>query len=644
MLAVLYMAAFLAAGIDAGNRIFFDRPAPVRAWLGAAMGLAAQIWLPALWAFAFGFGWTAHLCAFLTGLGLWLWARLARRAVRPAAWTAGDGRSLRALLAWAAPLTVLMAVLFMNHVLMPRESGLYSGQSTYGDLNMHLGIVSSIAAQGSWPPQYSILPGTLLSYPFLADSHSASLVLLGLPLRWAVIAPSLVMTAMCFAGFFLLALDYLGCRRRAVLACLLFFLTGGLGFLFFLNGAWAEGSAFRSIFTAFYRTPTNDLTLDLRWVNVLCDMMIPQRTTLLGWAMLPACLYLAWKGCAGGSWRDTAAGGALAGLLPMMHTHSFLALGFICLGWLLGFIWRRGDRAEYALRWLMFLLITAALAAPQLLFWTFRQSSAEGFLRVSPGWVIGKDPYVWFWVKNVGLPFVLIVPALWARWRERLPWYGGAVLIFAVSQIVIFQPNAYDNNKLLYVWYMLSAILAADYLVMLWDRTRGVRGRAFLGAACAVLLFASGVLSVGREIRSGGEYQLYDNDAVAAAGYLADTAPADALIVTGDQHTNAISSLSGRNVYVGSATFLYYHGLDYERRQQLVAEIYADPAGAGEALRRIGADYIQVSRYESGQFGVALDGFDGIYPVAFRRGQVTLYAVSDRARALPAGAPEGAAP
>ena len=64
---------------------------------------------------------------------------------------------------------------------------------------------------------------------------------------------------------------------------------------------------------------------------------------------------------------------------------------------------------------------------------------------------------------------------------------------------------------------------------MLWDRMAGVRGRAFLAGVCAVALFASGVLTVGRELNSNCEYRLYADDEIAAAEYLRQTAPADAL-------------------------------------------------------------------------------------------------------------------
>jgi uncharacterized membrane protein len=148
-----------------------------------------------------------------------------------------------------------------------------------------------------------------------------------------------------------------------------------------------------------------------------------------------------------------------------------------------------------------------------------------------------------------------------------------------------------------------------------------------------VVLFASGILTIGRELNSNGEYRLYGDDSIAAAAYVRENAPSDALVITGTQHTNAIAALSGRNIYVGAATFLYYHGLDYVGRQEQVKQIYEDPAGSLDLLNEIGADYILISSYERGDYGVAADAFEEWFPVAFRQGEVTLYAVSERARA-----------
>ena len=142
---------------------------------------------------------------------------------------------------------------------------------------MHLSFITSIAGQQTFPPEYNLLPGTPVSYPFLCDSVSSSLYLLGTPLRWAYMIPMFFAFAQVFCGVWFLAREF--CRRKyaPVLAFLLFFLNGGLGMVYFLNGEYS----LHDLFTAFYKTPTNLTEKGMRWVNVIADMLLPQRATLL---------------------------------------------------------------------------------------------------------------------------------------------------------------------------------------------------------------------------------------------------------------------------------------------------------------------------------------------------------------------------
>jgi len=632
LLSIAYYLFFLALGIDAANRLWSGKGVVYRVWLGAVFGTLLHIWFPALWAFVFGFTVAAHIAAAVTGFVLWGTVFLLRRRVERAPFDKEQCRDLWTLLGWGAPLLLLLAVLFHNHVLLPKAGGLYGGQSTFGDLSMHMGMITSIAWQGVWPPEYSIYPGQLLCYPFLADSQSASFLLLGLPLRWAIIVPSIALAALCIMGVWLFVYDYTGKRGVAALAGLLFFLNGGLGFVLMLNGAVEAQSVFKQIFTAFYQTPTNNGSLSIHWTNVICDMLIPQRTFLLGFAMLPAALYLVYHGCARGERAHLIAGAVLSGALPMMHTHTFLALGVICAGWLIGYLSVQEDRKQYLLRWLKFLGIVVLLALPQLLFWTFRQAVGENFVRFHKDWLNTADPWLWYWVKNVGVVFVLIFPALWAAGAERRRWYLGALMLFILSELVVFQPNVYDNNKLFLVWHLFSSVIVAEYLGNIWRKLYAFRGRYIMAGMMAVVLFASAGLSIAREMLSGGEYLLYDNDAINAASYIREKAPPDALFATGDEHLNPVSALAGRNVYVGSAAYLYFHGIEYGSRQEEICRIYTDREAAQMLPWELGIDYIYVSNYERGQFDLPEDWFASLYPLAYMNDSIEIYAVSERAR------------
>ncbi len=90
----------------------------------------------------------------------------------------------------------------------------------------------------------------------------------------------------------------------------------------FLGG---EPENFTRLFTAFYETPTNLVGEEIRWVNVIVDMMLPQRATLFGWAVLFPLLLL-YRAVFEGERRYFLYAGVLAGTLPMIHTHSFSGL------------------------------------------------------------------------------------------------------------------------------------------------------------------------------------------------------------------------------------------------------------------------------------------------------------------------------
>ena len=70
-----------------------------------------------------------------------------------------------------------------------------------------------------------------------------------------------------------------------------------------------------------------------------------------------------------------------------------------------------------------------------------------------------------FWVKNVGPVYLVMLPAaiLCKGWKRGLAL--GALFVYAAAELIQFQPNAYDNNKLFYVAFLLMLPLAARYLV-----------------------------------------------------------------------------------------------------------------------------------------------------------------------------------
>lgn len=683
--ALLLFGAFQGCGMAVARFALPGESGAVRLLLGSVAGTVMLQWFPAVFAFFLGFTLPAHLCALAlaAALGLLGW-HASRRGPKT-----GLGQALlafrrrRAL--WAALALWLFACFLVWKSFLFRDGRIYSSQATYGDMSMHLSFITSLARQGAFPPEYSILPGTRLSYPFLGDSVSASLYLVGAPLNLAYALPMWLAMGQVIFGFLLFAARLLGSWNRGLLSWALFFGNGGLGFVYFLGGGWEN---FTRIFTEFYQTPTNLAGENIRWVNVVVDMMLPQRALLFGWAVLFPLLYLLYRAVFEGQRRYFWWGGVLAGLLPMIHTHSFLALALVCgawmvytlcrdLGWarpaarlgkgliVLGLLamaslktvlhatsredspkllwiagaglglWalaalvsvclqcRRGKGRQLLSTWGALFLITCALALPQLLFWTLGQ--AGGFVRGHFGWVTGEDSYLWFYLKNLGLTGVLALLGLLLAKQGEFCKYAPVLPIWFLGEFVEFQPNDYDNNKLFYVAFAFLCCAAGQALCNMLAQIRAKGPRRCLAGAALGLCSCAAVLTMGRE--AVARYELFSPGALALCGYVEEELPADALVLTDTRHNNEIASLAGRDILCGSPSYLYYHGLDYTRQQEAARQMYETPRASQHLFAAWGVDYVLVSDFERASYQVDEAGLSTLFPKIYDDGSRALYQV-----------------
>ncbi len=607
--------ACLLLGFVICRRIFSCESGMVQLWLSGVLGLFALIWLPALWAFVFGFTVTAQVAAMVTAIaGAGTIARIKKPDAKLQIY------EWKAPLACVVPLWLFCFYLLRTHTLRQAADGsLHTGQSTYGDMAMHLGFVTSISAQQTFPPDYSLLPGNSVGYPFLCDSVSSTFYTLGLSLRWAYILPALWALLVVFLGVFLLFRQMFASTAKAVLGYVFFFLGGGFGFLYFIGGSWQN---FTRIFTAFYETPTNYIEENIYWVNPVADLLIPQRATLMGWSILFACIFLLYRAAIEQKKEYFIPLAVLAGGLPLLHTHSFLALGILSAVLMVIDLWKQ--RSLTALKsWMLYGVGTVLLASWQLFGFTFRQAQGEQFVRFSWNWVNQSDFYLWFYIKNIGIVYLLLIPALlYANKKQRI-FYAASLGILLISEILIFQPNPYDNNKLLFVWHLLGCGMVAN---LVWEvyckfRTKHL-AKAVLG--CVVFLAtASGVLTLGREAVS--DYQLFGKSDLKMAEYIKENTDADSLILTANNHNNLVAALTGRNILCGSPSYLYYHGVHYTMQSNAATQLYQQPSN--ELLLQWEIDYVLISPYERAQFVVNEAWYQQNLAVAFQVGDVVLYDV-----------------
>ena len=616
-LAVGVLALFVAAGLAAARRALPQETLEVLVPLGCGFGVSLLAAVPALCALALGFTRPAVVlaCAIVLLLGWRLWRGLPR-----------PGPDWRPMLCCVLPLFAVTCYLLSTHVLHEVGGAYRTGQSCYGDMAMHLGFIKHIAVTGKFPPDYPLLGGEhRFGYPFLCESVSSVFLLVGADLRTAYLLPMLAAFASVYGMVWQLARRVLDSAAKACLAFWLFLMGSGFGFVRFLGSR----EEFASIFTGFYTTPTNDVTHNVLWVNPVVDLLIPQRATLFGWSVLLPALYLVWRFCFEAQRRLWLPLALLVLPLPLLHTHSALALVLVCLVCGVYTLAAQPLTRRVLLPWLGLAAVCGAAWLWQMWGTVFAQSvDGQNMLRLHFNWVNNQngqltDSYFWFYIKNIGLVYLLLVPAFLHAGTKQRWFYGGGLLIWAVAECVVFQPNLYDNNKLLFIWHLLGCLLAAGFL---WDAAARLpmAARVTALAVCCFLGTFGSVLTMGREAVS--DYLQWSAADIALAEYVDANAEPNALFLTSDSHLTPVFSLAGRQILCGSGSFVFYHGMEYSAEYAAMKSLYETPSA--EELQRWDVEYVLFDGNVFARFAADENWYAQRYPLWYENGSVRIYQIS----------------
>ncbi len=689
----LYFIMYILAGVFLVHKLFPSFSSLVKLWLGCVSGCVILMWLPVLFSFVFGFNTLSHyIAAALLIAAMVLVAVLKRKMPSTPLFDYKHDDLIS--LAIIIPMIVFYTLVEFNHILAPADDGgMIFGQSTYFDANIHLSFITTPVVQGEMPFYYNIYPVQQVSYPFLCDTISSSIYVWGSSLRLAYVIPTILGAFNVFLGAILFFRLWLKKLPKAIIAWVLFFFNGGFGFMYFFDGLKQSTGNFDRIFTALYETPTNLNDKMIRWVNTVCDMMIPQRATLFGWMMLFAVLYLLYKAVFLKEKKFFIPAAVLAGLTPLISTHIFLSIALISAVWMISRLFvmckldkkyagyasigllalgvliflivciqtgtsitnvnydkagfttlcvcgvlialiylyliilalSRGNFKEILTTWGLYLGIVLVFALPQLICFTFKQSAGDNFLRPHFNWINSQDSYFWFYVKNVGIPALLIIPAILNANNRTRSIVAPVAVIMLIAETFAFQPNPYDNNKLIYPAFVLVCGVVADYMHTVYEKLKGIGGRRIIATFVLILCVISGTLSMGREYVAG-EYEIFSAPQVRVSWWIQNNLEPDAMLLTNDRYNNAITGLTGRNVVCGSNSFFSTHGLsNFSKLQRDIRAMYADPEGQKDLFVKYEVDYIVVGVEERSSYTVNEDGLSAIGEVIYNVDDVKIY-------------------
>lgn len=633
MLATVFLLVSLAAGLVLAYALPLAMRLEERLAAGLAFGLTAGSLLSLAAVLWLGFSpltlWlTTLVLAIGTGVGWWL----ARNRIKPEV-TAVLKRARKRQWQWALAVYVIAAA-FLSwlfwHAFGDDHGAYYTlAQHVASDWHRHLAEVTGFAYGNALPPEFTSMVGQRLSYPFLINWLSAVLLKGGFALPAAMKVP-MVLLMLSTLGLLMAFVRRLAGYGAALLAPLLFFLSGGLGFINFfadlVNSHQPLGYFLTHLPHVYTAGPNSGVLIThLQWINIVSADLIPQRSFIFGLPLVLTILILLYEAVSTRRRFLLLAAGVVGGFLPLIHSHGIVFLGLFGLG----LAWFNRRKLP-VMAWGWFFLPLAVIALPQLV-WLTHGVNSTGFIRPFVGWVSFGDNIIWFWLKNMGLWLPVLGLALWWLRRTNRPLFTftlAALPVFLLANLIAFQPNAWDNTKLFVYWYAVSIPAVAAWLV--WLGHLGRWRQVGVGMLIFILVFSGGLdlwkFSHWRESKA----EMYNPAERRLAELVRRQSRDDSVWLTPENDRNVIASLTGRRVVLAWGPWFGSYGINYGPRQADIARMYAGYPEAPELLKRYRVNYVAFwpdRKDRESVYELNRDYFAQRYPVWFEDGAVTVYQV-----------------
>ena len=526
--------------------------------------------------------------------------------------------------------------LVFERALLEKPEGIYTGVlNNYGDLPFHLSVITRFAFGQNYPPEDPTFAGARFTYPFLTDFISAVFVRAGATLRQSLFIENWIIGVALVGVLHRFGLRLLRNRTAAILVPIIVILNGGFGWwMLFSDVNKSDSGVFHVLMNIKHSfTILPDVTEGWRWGNAVTSLLVPQRGFLLGMPLAVMAVTQWWAAMSGEvedervktkgqrakgkdriskskdceptvahlpfgrrslPSRRMIAAGFIAGLLPLVHAHSFIAI--MGVAGVLALINIRRWR-----EWLWFFIVSTLIAGPQMLWSTHGSAvSTRAFISWETGWGHGNESILWFWLKNTGVFIPLLVAALLWKTdtylvsRKLLLFYLPFTLCFIVPNLVKLAPWIWDNIKVLFYWWIASAPIVALLLARLWN---GSVGHRVCAAALFIMLTLAGALDVFALLTRQGEYQEFDRDGVTFAEVIKQQTPPRATILHAPIHNTPIF-LTGRRSVMGYPGHIWTHGIDSGPREAEIKRIYAGAPDAAALLTKYRVDYVVVDPQE----------------------------------------------
>ncbi|KAA0245171.1 MAG: hypothetical protein DYG83_06590 [Candidatus Brocadia sp. AMX2] len=511
--------------------------------------------------------------------------------------------------------TTIFWCLFSRTILLKKD-GLYVGlTNNYGDLPLHMAYITSFVWGNNIPPQDPSFAGEKLVYPFLADFLSAIFLKLGLSFQDMLFVPGLLLTIAFYGVLYYFAYRLTKKRLAAILSLFIFFFAGGFGFYYFFQDLANTSHSFWSFLMHLPRDYTKIERLNYQWITPLTCLNVPQRAFLFGFPITMLIFSLLYTGIEYKKWREFLFAGILGGTLPFFHSHSFLAMLMVTipLG-LMFWDWRK---------WFLFFIPAFILSLPQVLYLSGHVGGGS-FFKPNFGWMAGKENFLWFWLKNTGLFWPLMIAGFTLIFvfrkgtGHRAPTHLGIytllfLILFLVPNLVLFAPWNWDNIKIFIYWFLGTTPIAAFAMARLYENTHyKVLSRVGFFIIMFFLTIAGSIDVFRYAMAPVYGWKEFSTEEMELAGRISAETPADAIFLNAPIH-NHLVFLSGRKSLMGFPGHVWSHGYsDAFKREHDIRKMLKGNPEAASLIDKYKTSYVTIGPHEK-HIGVNKEFFDTHY-------------------------------
>ena len=472
--------------------------------------------------------------------------------------------------------TFLFMLLVDNSFL---QNGIGSSGTVFSDLPFHLGVITSLAYGANSENTTIFTPfyfGEKLSYPLIPDFFSSVLISAGLsPIRLSICIPTIFLLFSVVLSLHYFSFQFSSHRFVPEFTVFCFFMASGMGWRYVFIKKCREDVNVNFVHTFCKDTHTF-------WIHPLIHFLLPQRSALfsmpIGISILSLFIF-----AIDSKFKDRRSlflAGILMGLFPMISAHTYIAIGeyaiFTCIYLFPYFEFKKWF--DTIISWSCYGIPALLISIPQV-FWLLRVKR-QGFMTFEsithetfPGpFTIKRLVQLWF-DSLVTFAFLALIPSFFLIGKRQrnisLPSLG----VFIVSNFILYQPGAMDNNKVFFAgWYPIACAQVSNFFACMFFK--GTKNRTFMILILLIVCFSfcfGSIICITKALVFS--FPLFSHDDLFLGEWIMKNTRKDAAFVSSTWHSNVAMTIGGRILAMGYGGWVWTHGLSLDNRIRLIQDL-----------------------------------------------------------------------